>query len=240
MAEHYMIPLRGKRLRVTGLDSCGRVPAGGTADSFIVTKGFISINLSSEVEDGTEITQLLADGSLCVSEKGSSTFKRFNVEIQFCGVHPSLLSFVSNAEPYEDYAGDVAGFTVAEGALEKAFALELWTGLSGTACASGSEEASGYIVLPFVQGGVIGNIEITGEAAVNASITGASTKGGNNWGVGPYFVVMDESSDASFLPTALDPLDHLLLIDTALAPPPLAAEPQPMPLAGVTTTTTTV
>lgn len=226
MATRSFTPLLGKRIRVTGLDKCGAVPAAATADAWLATDGFISVSLSSEVEDGTEIITKKADGSLCVNEKFASSFKRFTVEITFCGVNPSLLSYVSNAEPYENGDGDVIGFTVPEGKMEKKFALELWTGMAGAAC--GSEgEASGYLLLPYIQSGTLGNVEVTSEDAVTFSLTGAFTMGKNTWGVGPYNVVNDAGTPAK-LPTALDALDHLLLIDTDLEPPPSATDPQPM------------
>lgn len=188
MTTHCFIPVLGKRIRVTELDLCGAVPVGA---EYIATDGFVTANLSSEVEDGVEIIQKNASGALCVNEKKANSFKRFNVEIEFCGVNPSLLAMVSNAEPYADYDGDIAGFTVAEGEINKNFAFELWTGLSGMACLPGQTgEASGYILLPYVKAGVLGDIAIDGENAVTFSLTGSSTSGGNAWGVGPYNVVV--------------------------------------------------
>lgn len=229
MATHCFKPILGKRLRATALDECGAAVPGA---NFIVTDGFITVTLSSEVEEGTEIIQRNAAGQLCVNEKLADSFKRFNVEIEFCGVNPSLLAIVSNAEEYEDYAGDIAGFTVPEGELNKKFALELWTGLTGQACLPGQTgEASGYMLLPFIQAGVLGDITIDGENAVTFSLTGAYTKGGNNWGVGPFDVVYNDETPAvaAPLPTALDPFDHLLLIDTAVTPPPVACDPSVIP-----------
>lgn len=228
MATHCFIPVLGKRIRATVLDSCGNFPASASVDAWLATDGFISLSLSSETEDGTEIITKKADGSLCVNEKQPNSFKRFTLEMEFCGVNPSLLSIVSNAEPYSNGTDDVIGFTVPEGAIDKNFSLELWTGLSGTACVPGAESASGYLLLPFVQGGVLGDITVDGENSVTFSLTGAYTKGGNAWGVGPYKVV---GNPATVLPTALDPYDHLLLIDTEVAPPPSACDPQPMPTA---------
>lgn len=186
MTTHCFIPVLGKRIRVTPLDSCGALISGG---KYVATDGFISVSLSSEIEDGTEIITKKASGALCVNEKYADSFKRFTVEIEFCGVNPSLLALVTNAKAYNDYAGDAAGFTVAEGAINKWFALELWTGMSGVACAPGAEEASGYILLPFVTAGVLGDITVDGENAVTFTLTGAATKGGNQWGRGPYSVV---------------------------------------------------
>jgi hypothetical protein len=182
----------GKRLRATELDICGAVVA---SSKYVSTDGFITVNLSSEVEDGAEIIVKKANGQLCVNEKQSDSFKRFTVEVEFCGVNPSLLSIVSNAKPYLDYAGDIAGFTVGEGQIDKRYALELWTGLSGVACLPGQvDEASGYMLLPFVQAGVLGDITIDGENTVTFSVTGSYTKGGNQWGVGPYNVLRNNST----------------------------------------------
>jgi len=231
MATHCFIPVLGKRIRVTDLDTCGNYPEPDAPDAWLATDGFVSVNLTSEVEDGTEIVQRNAFGALCVNEKMSNSFKRFNVEITFCGVNPSLVTKVTNAEPYEDYAGDIAGFTVAEGSIDKKFAFELWTGLSGQACAEGAEDASGYLLLPFVNGGTLGDITIDGENAVTFSLTGAYTMGGNAWGTGPYDVLLDGEGGPAELPTGLDPLDHLLLMDTGLAVPPSACDPQAMPSA---------
>ncbi|HWU31994.1 MAG TPA: hypothetical protein VN108_03915 [Marmoricola sp.] len=223
MATHCLIPMLGKRLRATELDVCAAPLA---TNQNLVTDGFISIQLSSEVEDGAEIIVKKASGAMCVNEKLSDSFKRFTLEAEFCGVNPSLLSIVSNAEPYLDYAGDVAGFTVREGSIDKKFALEVWSGLSGLACLPGQvDEASGYFLLPFVAAGVLGDITIDGENQVTFSVTGAYTKGGNMWGTGPYNVVREEDGTIAVLPEALDPLDHLLMIDTALAPPPSACDP---------------
>jgi hypothetical protein len=213
------IPVLGKRIRVVALDVCGNLPASGDLTSVVATDGFISVTLTSEIEEGTEIITRKADGSLCVNERTSDSFKRFTLEMEFCGVDPDLLSVTTNAEPYQDYDLENAGFTVAEGTIDKRFSFELWTGLSGRACEDGDEEASGYLLLPFVNAGVLGDIEVTGEDAVTFSMTGAFTKGGNNWGVGPFNVLMDTGVPA-VLPTALDPLDHLLLVETGVAPPP--------------------
>ena len=126
MPTHVFTPVLGKRLRVTRLDVCGRVPAPGTADSFVVTNGFITLNLTSEVEDGTEIITRRADGSLCVNERTANSFKNFSLEVEFCGVDPALITFMTNAEGYDDWANDLAGFTVPEGATSRSPRTPAW------------------------------------------------------------------------------------------------------------------
>lgn len=228
-----IIPVLGKRIRATVLDECGFFPDPGTPCSNVATDGFISMSLSAEVEDGSEIITRKANGALCVNERTSDSFKRFMLEIEFCGVNPDLYGIVTNANPYADYAGENAGFTVPEGTIDRRFAFELWTGLQGAVCQPGDETASGYVLLPFVNAGVIGDVEVDGENAVSFSMTGAFTRGANNWGVGPYDVLLDGTASPdpapAPLPTALDPFDHLLLVDTGLSPPPSACECQPMP-----------
>lgn len=218
MSTHVFTPILGKRIRVTEVDNCGRVIAGPDGTN-VVTDGFITVNLSSEVEEGTEVILKKANGGICVNEKFSDSFKRFTTTIEFCGVNPDLLAITTNAERYHDAGGDVAGFTVPEGEINKFFALELWTGLTGQTCEEGADDASGYLLLPFIQSGVVGEIVIDGENAVTFSLSGAYTKGGNQWGKGPFNVVYDDDDAAAPLPTALDPLDHLLLMDTGLAVP---------------------
>ena len=229
MPEHCFVPVLGKRIRVTSLDDCGNPPASGVEGSSVVTDGFITATLSSEVEDGAEIITKKADGSLCVNQNLASSFKRFTVGLEFCGVHPSLLEKVTNAQIYADWNDDPAGFTVGEGTIDSKFALELWTGLSGTACLPGVAFSGGYMLLPFLVAGVLGDITVDGENAVTFSLTGAYTQGGNTWDVGPYNVVLDDLAAPAKLPTALDPLDHLLLIDTSLAPPEPSCDPLPIP-----------
>lgn len=196
MSTRCFAPMLGKRIRVTTLDECGALPAVGTPNAVLSTDGFISVNLSAEVEDGVEIITKKADGTLCVNEKRANSFKRFNVEMELCGVNPSLLSMTTNAEVYLDWASNAAGFTVPEGTIAKWFALELWTGISGAVCVPGSESASGYMLLPFVAGGVLGDLTIDGENAVSFTLTGAYTKGGNGWGVGPFDVLATTGSAA--------------------------------------------
>jgi hypothetical protein len=235
MANHCIIPLLGKRLRVTPTNSCGVI---ATDAEYVATDGFVSITLSSEVEDGSEIIVRKASGALCVNEKRANSFKRFTVELHFCGVNPALLGMTTNATPYVQGGtptGDTIGFTVPEGEINKFFALELWTGLSGGSCEPGADEASGYILLPLVSAGVLGDIEITGEDAIDFSMTGAYTKGGNAWSVGPYDVVKDDLGVAGPLNPGVDAYDHLLMIDTALAPPPESCDPVAVPAGGVET-----
>lgn len=226
MATQCFSPILGKRIRVTELDDCGNILP---TSRFIVTDGFVTVTISAEVEDGTEILVRNASGAICINEKAAPSLKNLGVEIEFCGVNPSLIAMVTNAEEYENLEEDVIGFTVAEGEITGKFALELWTGLAGQACGEGGTEASGYLLLPLVNAGTLGDIEIGGEDAITFSLANSTTKGGNSWGVGPYDVSRDGDNAPAPLPTALDSLDHLLIMLTDVAPPPSACEPTVIP-----------
>jgi len=213
-------PIFGKRIRVSKMNSCCAVVTGGTCAE-VVTDGFISLSLSSETEEGAEVITKNASGAVCVNVKAPDSFKRFTLEMEFCGVDADLLSFMTNMTSYLDYAGQVAGATVYEGAVDDKFGLELWTGLAGDACPTGVQEASGYVVLPCVNAGVLGDITVDGENAVSFTMTGAYTVSGNAWGKGAHNVVLNGVNPAK-LPTALLPTEPMLIMETGVAPPAAA------------------
>lgn len=219
-------PVLGKIVRITELDKCG-LPGEAGEDGFIATDGFITMTLSTETEDGNEILVKKANGGICFNKKQPDAFKRFTLEIQFCDVHPVLVSWLTNAKPYTDSEDTVIGFTQGDGDIDKKFSFEMWTGTDGNAC-EGGEEQSGYVLLPFVNGGTIGDITVNGEDAVEFTISGAYTESGNQWGVGPYDVVMEDGGPGP-LPTAIDSDDHLLMITVGNPPPESSSEVQQMP-----------
>lgn len=188
--SHCFTPVIGKLIRVTALNEDGTVPEAGTVDASLVTDGFIEVDLTSQIEAGAEIVQKNSAGALCVNELQPSSFKRFTVDINFCGVNPFLLTMLSSAEVYLDASGDVVGFTQPEGEVTTKFALELWTGLSGT------KTASGYFILPLINGGTLDALKIDGKDTIDFSIKGAYTEGGNSWGTGPYEVMNGAGTDA--------------------------------------------
>lgn len=220
MATQCYRPVLGKRIRVTRLDTCGNAPASGTACAEVTTNGFISVKLSPQVESGSEIITKKADGSLCVNTKVNDNFKRFNVEIEFCGVDPDLLEIVTLSRKYNDYSANAVGIAMGSSQASGRFALELWTGLDGQACPTGGvTEVSGYLLLPYVTEGILSDINVDSQNAISFTLTGAYTLDGNNWGTGPYNVMKNASNVDSRLPTAADPKDHLIMFMTGTTPP---------------------
>lgn len=208
--------LRGRRLRATRLDGCGNPVLG--PDSVVVTDGFISVALTANIQEGEEINVTNANGDVCVLDTPCPKLQNYTVEVQFCDVNPVLFNLMSG-QPLVLNGDDTVGFRMNSevSACDSGFALELWTGVSSDACEQGSSASYGYILLPFLQGGVLGDFSVE-NAAINFTLTGAATKKGSGWGVGPYDVI----STGGVPGPLADPItvaDHLHLERTTVAPP---------------------
>lgn len=214
--------VRGRVLRVTRLDACGRVVYG--ADSVVTSSGFVSVAYTANIDDGEEINLPNANGDRCIYVPAKPSFLGYTAEITFCNVDPDLFAMMTGQRVVTDAFGDVVGFTMdtAVSSDDSAFALEVWAGSpTTTGCAEGATGNFGYVLLPFLQGGVVGDFTIE-NAEVTFTISNASTKDGNAWGVGPYDVVLGADSLPAPLPDPLTPTEHLYFVQTGVAPP----EPQ--------------
>lgn len=211
--------VRGRMLRVTRLDACGRVVYGD--ESVVTSKGFVSVGYTANVDDGEEINVPNAAGERCVYEPANPSLLGYTVEVAFCNVDPDLFAMMTGQRTTTDAFGIVDGFTMdtAVSSQDTAFALEVWAGSPNTAgCAEGATGTFGYVLLPFLQGGIVGDFTIENDA-VTFTISNASTKDGNAWGVGPYDVVLGLGNVPAPLPEPLTPTEHLLFKQTGVAPP---------------------
>lgn len=218
--------VRGRVLRATRLDGCGNPVLG--PDSAVVSKGFIQVSLSAVNDAGTVISITNAAGEICILDTPAPKFTNFTLEIQFCGVDPNLYN-ITSGQPvvYNDAATPEAiGFKVNSGVNidNKGFALELWSSVPTDFCEEGAAESYGYILIPFIKGGTIGDFTVANDA-VNFTLTGAATKDGTSWGVGPFNVQLTAAGAPSPLFESADPKDHLQVFVTSLAPPEAADEP---------------
>jgi len=183
--------VKGRRIRVTRLDSCGR-PVYGEASS-VVSKGFISVAFTANTSESDEISVTNAAGEVCVYEAPVTSLTGYGLEIQFCNVDPELFALITGQNVVTGFGTTVVGFDVDTkiSLANSNFALELWAGSpTGDACAvQGATGQYGYLLLPFLRGGILGDFTVE-NGAVTFTITGANTKEGNAWGVGPYKDVM--------------------------------------------------
>jgi hypothetical protein len=222
-------PVRGRAMRVTKLDGCGRPIYGD--ESTAVSDGFVSVSFTANSDDGEEINVTNAAGKTCVREVPCPTFLGYGVEIEFCNVDPALFAILTGQEPEYDEDGFAVGFRINSdvSACESGFALELWTGVPGVRCSDESAADAvpgGYLLLPYLQGGIFGDFTIENDA-ISFTVTGAQTKTGSGWGVGPYDVIR-VGNDPSPLTDPIVSGDHLLVRYTDVAPPPAYCGTKPL------------
>lgn len=243
MATKSLKFVRGRVARFTRLDGCGRPIFGD--DSQVVTKGFISVAYTANIETGEEINVTNAAGETCVSEPATPQFRGYTVEIAFCDVDPDIFAMATGQAVRTNAFGDVIGFSMdtAVSSLDTAFALEVWAGAPAAGGCSGeaSDGTFGYILLPYVQGGVLGDFTIE-NGAVTFTVSNATTKDGNAWGVGPYNVMLDGTTPSPlFEPMTTTEALRLLLVDVAPPAPSVGAKPLLDPSdAALTSVTATV
>lgn len=220
--------IRGKRMRATLVDANGRPVVG--EDSVVTTKGYTTVSYTTNSEEGEAITVPNANGETCVSEPASPTFTGFGVEAEFCDVDFSLFEILTGQELVLDEDGQAIGITESTDVsiADVNFALEIWTGADtkGANASTGSQGQFGYILTPFLSGGLISDITIE-NGAVTFTITGMATKNGSAWGKGPHAVELVNGVPAP-LRTALKANDHRRIMIVEVAPPEQYAGATPL------------
>lgn len=219
MATECLKPFRGKVMRVTKLDACG-APVEGTT-STVVSDGFVSIEQRAVFRDPDEYEVVNANGALCLNERSQAQLKWIELTINLCSVDPEMINIMTGSPLVLDdtpVTPNTVGFRTREN-VAGYFALEAWTDLGGQPC-SGGVTKYGYILLPFIVDGVLGDITLE-NGPVSFSVTQARTKNNSPWGTGPYNVRIEQDgtpADAPLL-TAINALDHRHIQMTTLAPP---------------------
>lgn len=209
--------IQGIRIRATRLNDCGEIDAGPCG--FVVSKGFVNIALSLNETAGTEISQVLADGSRCYYKTTPKLLNNISMTMEFCEVDPELFEIMTGSPLVLDDEDVAQGFTTdSENYALANTALEVWTNLSRNNCGVTSGRRWGYYLLPWLTQGVVGKPTIE-NGAVNFTVQEAITQDGNRWGVGPYDIQLDSVGSLSPLFSALSTTAHDLLYKVNLAPP---------------------
>lgn len=209
MATKVLKSLKGRRMRLTRLDSCG-APVEGDCTT-VVTDGFVQVTLSAEVETGDEYLLKNAWGDFCINEKDADRFKWVTATIQFCEIHPDVASVIGGdvITPLEDGGGDVIGFSVGTAGNLEAFGLEVWTKVAGAACEGGDPEW-GYFLLPFIRNGRPDGDLVIENGTLTFQMRGDGF-GAESWDSGPY----DENPLIDLMPDG----DLWAVVKTTIQPP---------------------
>ena len=91
--QDYAASVQGAAIRVTRLNSAGEL-LHGDLDSY-TTSAFIRMSFTPEYEDGEEITEKAADGTVCVSYKAPDRLKRVTMELAICEPDPELTALLA-------------------------------------------------------------------------------------------------------------------------------------------------
>ena len=91
--QDYAASIQGVSIRVTRLDANGNL-LNGAGDSY-TTSAFMRISFTPEYEEGDEITEKSANGSVCVTYKSPDTLKRITMELAICEPDPELTNLIS-------------------------------------------------------------------------------------------------------------------------------------------------
>lgn len=213
-------PVKGRRLRVTKLDGCGR-PVYGDA-STVVSSGFVSIAYTANSIESDEINVTNANGDRCIYEPARPSLVGYSAEITFCEVDFELFSILTGAVLLYGVDDEVIGFDIDTSVdlSDQGFALEVWVGNnSGDACLDPNADGNfGLVVNPFLQGGIVGDYTIE-NGAVTFTVTGAASRDGSPWGVGPYDVMLNELGQPSPLLTPINGTTPMRVQRVNVAPP---------------------
>ena len=91
--QDYAASIQGVSIRVTRLDAAGNL-LNAAGDSY-TTSAFIRASFTPEYEEGDEITEKAADGTVCVVYKSPDTLKRITMELAICEPDPELTQLLS-------------------------------------------------------------------------------------------------------------------------------------------------
>ena len=111
--QDYAASVQGAAIRVTRLSSSGALLTGDL-DSY-TTSAFIRMSFTPEYEDGEEITEKAANGTVCVSYKAPDVLKRVTMELAICEPDPELTALLAGGVLLSRDQSTSSAVTIASG-----------------------------------------------------------------------------------------------------------------------------
>lgn len=177
--------IQGTHIRITPLNLDGTIDE---TKPVLTTNGFITASFSSEFEDGDEISEKAADGSICISYKADDSLKRINFSLSLCSPDPEAAALLAGGKVIcapEDVlddddnviipAGSIVGYSspMVGDSVGNPVAVEIWS-----RAIVGGKPATGtpywHWVFPYVKVRYDGDREFTNGALAN-EFTGQGT-----------------------------------------------------------------
>lgn len=213
---------RAARIRLTRLDECGAPAPGATGT--LVTDGFINVDAAPNYLDPEEITQLNANGDLCIDDQGNPQLRWLDLTVVLCRIDPFAVNIITgNPLVVNDQTPtpDTVGFRINSALTGTVnFALEVWSQIPSQQCSTTVGREYGYWLFPFVVQARVGDWSMA-NAALNLTFT-ARTSPGSQWNLGPTaYTVRDDAVTGTpeRILTAIDDQDHVHYEVVTAAPP---------------------
>lgn len=195
MAHDNASSVQGVALRVTRLAADGS-PVTGASGAY-VTKRFVSVTFTPEIETGDEFNVKLANGSIGATWKADDTIKRFTISLALPDPDPELTQLLAGGTLLSAGGKSVGWKAPLAGVADNTngCAIEVWA----IANVGGRQDATSpywHHVFPSCK------MQISGERAITNDIMGINFEGfsvGNaNFGDGPAAPTWAFGSDSGW------------------------------------------
>lgn len=124
----YASSIQAVAVRATKLGADG-APLVGVSNAFVTTQ-FTRVSFTPEYEEGEEINEKGADGTVCVYYKMPDTLKRVNLQVAICKPQPEIYEMLADGSLLENATAEVVGYATPLVGTEPnpdGLGLEVWS-----------------------------------------------------------------------------------------------------------------
>ncbi len=141
--------INGTWMRVTKLTDTGEIQAGYPVLS---TQGFMTASFSPVFEDGDEINEKAADGSVCVTWKNDDTLTRLDFALSVCSQDPEITAMLSGGAVVKDEDENIIGYSSmgVGDVVGSPLAVEIWS-IANLAGKPAVDQPYWHWVFPYVK-----------------------------------------------------------------------------------------
>ena len=185
--QNYAASVQGAAIRVTRLDSSGAL-LNGSLDSY-TTSAFLRMSFTPEYEDGEEITEKAADGTVCVSYKAPDRLKRVTMELAICEPDPELTALLAGGVLLSRNESTSTGLSITSASITSSTCTVLLASTTGITAGSNVTIAG---LSPAV--GTVNGIQRVVAVTANTSFTFTTSATGTVTATSATVTVRDDKS----------------------------------------------